>query len=293
MTQTSLDKSPNYKRFIYTKKSDLVMPEYGRHINILVEFALRITDREERTRCAKSIIVVMGNLFPHLRDVPDFNHKLWDHLAIMSDFKLDIDTPFPLPDKEHLVQPPAKVPYQHNRIRIKHYGKIVVDMLEQAINEPDPVRKRVLTIMLGNHMKKALSVWNKDSVTDERIFSDMRVLSNGRIELTPDMRLIDFREMRDNRTAISSAASTHIAPPRTNNPTSRGVYNNPVRTGSSNPARSGAPNAPRQGMGNAPRPAGGNPQGNTGGGQGGAPRKGMPPKRNDDRRGPNPPRPTV
>ena len=148
--------------------------------------------------------------------------------------------------------------------------------------------------MLGNHMKKALSVWNKDSVTDERIFSDMRILSNGRIEITPDMRLIDFREMRDNRTAISSAASTHIAPPRTNNPTGRGVYNNPARTGASNPARPGATNAPRQGSSNAPRPAGTNPQGsNNGGAAGGAQKKGIPPKRNDERRGPNPPRPTV
>lgn len=225
MTSSSLDKSPAQQRFIYTKKADLLLPEYGRHIHILVEYALRLTDREERTRCAKSIIAVMGNLFPHLRDVPDFNHKLWDHLAIMSNFKLDIDTPFPLPDIATLEQPPARVQYQHNRIRIKHYGKIVVDMLEQSLKEEDPARKRSLILMLGNHMKKSLAVWNKDSVTDDRIVADMRLLSAGLLEIPDNIRFVDLREVRDNRSAISSSSQT-TSSNHSNNPAHRSTPHN-------------------------------------------------------------------
>ncbi len=254
MTSSTLENPRPPKRFIYTKKADLILPEYGRHIHILVEHALRIQDKEERTRCAKSIIVVMGNLFPHLRDVPDFNHKLWDHLAIMSDFKLDIETPFPLPSIETLEAPPAKVPYQHNTIRIKHYGKIVVDMLEQALKEEDPARKRAITIMLGNHMKKSLSVWNKDSVTDERIIADMKILSGNKLEIPEGIRLIDFREMRDNRSAISQAgASSQTSQSRpanagySSNPSHRTPHNGTYKksTGTT-PAQQGQNSGPRR-----------------------------------------------
>ncbi|MBP8851107.1 MAG: DUF4290 domain-containing protein [Breznakibacter sp.] len=222
MSESSLDQVQENNRFVYTKKADLTLPEYGRHIHVLVAHALTIADKEERTRCAKSIIAVMGNLFPHLRDVPDFNHKLWDHLAIMSDFKMDIETPFPVPNRESLVQPPAKVPYQHNDLKIKHYGKLVLDMIEQAILETEPDRKRAFIIMLGNHMKKSLAVWNKDSVTDERIVADMKILSKGRLEIPVGIRFVDLREVRENRSAISSsnqgATHAHNSGAQRNNP---------------------------------------------------------------------------
>lgn len=231
-----MDQTQPVKRFIYTKKADLVLPEYGRHIHVLVEHALTIVDKEERTRCAKNIIAVMGNLFPHLRDVPDFNHKLWDHLAIMSDFKLDIETPFPLPDRAKLIQPPLKVAYQHNRIQIKHYGKLVTDMLQEAIKEQEPGRKRAFIIMLGNHMKKSLSLWNKDSVTDERIIADMNILSKGQLEIPEGIRFVDMRELHNNRSgsAISQSKPSYETQSASNG---RTAHNNGTHKKSFGPKR--------------------------------------------------------
>ena len=108
-----------------TQKKKLLLPEYGRNIQKMVDYLLTIEDREERTRAAKTVIDVMGNLYPHLRDVPDFRHKLWDHLAIMSEFKLDIDTPYPLPSLSKLQEKPERLPYSSNHIKYKHYGKLV------------------------------------------------------------------------------------------------------------------------------------------------------------------------
>ena len=114
-----------------TQKKKLLLPEYGRNIQKMVDYLLTIEDREERTRAAKTVIDVMGNLYPHLRDVPDFRHKLWDHLAIMSEFKLDIDTPYPLPSLSKLQEKPERLPYSSNHIKYKHYGKLVEKLIDK------------------------------------------------------------------------------------------------------------------------------------------------------------------
>ena len=106
-----------------TQKKKLLLPEYGRNIQKMVDYLLTIEDREERTRAAKTVIDVMGNLYPHLRDVPDFRHKLWDHLAIMSEFKLDIDTPYPLPSLSKLQEKPERLPYSSNHIKYKQISR--------------------------------------------------------------------------------------------------------------------------------------------------------------------------
>ena len=126
----------------------LVLPEYGRNVQQMVDHCLTIEDRAERTRCANTIINIMGNLFPHLRDIDDFKHKLWDHLAIMSDFKLDIDYPYEIVRPENLCSHPERVSYQTAPIRYRHYGKILENMLEKASEMPDGPERDAFISML-------------------------------------------------------------------------------------------------------------------------------------------------
>ncbi|MDP4276485.1 MAG: DUF4290 domain-containing protein [Bacteroidota bacterium] len=179
-----------------TQMNILNLPEYGRNIQRMVDHALTIQDREERKRCAQTIISIMGNLFPHLRDVPDFKHKLWDHLAIMADFKLDIDYPYELIQKENLFSKPDVVPYQSGRIKVRHYGRYLDELIDKAVlMEEGPERTRLVQL-IANHMKKCILSWNRDAVDDQKIFDDLSQLSNGKIVVNPDMvHLIDTREL--------------------------------------------------------------------------------------------------
>ena len=136
----------------------LVLPEYGRNVQQMVDHCMTIEDKAERTRCANTIINIMGNLFPHLRDIEDFKHKLWDHLAIMSDFKLDIDYPYEIIKKENLHTVPESVPYQASPIKYRHYGKIMEEMLKKAESMPDGPERSALVSMLANHMKKLYQI---------------------------------------------------------------------------------------------------------------------------------------
>jgi len=176
------------------KRMDL--PEYGRNIQRMVDYALTIEDKEERKRCVQTIISIMGNLFPHLRDVPDFKHKLWDHLAIMSDFKLDIEYPYEIVRKENLYSKPEKVPYNSKRIKIKHYGRSIEDLIDKAVAMEDgPERTRLIQLM-ANHMKKSILTWNRDAVEDIKIYDDLRTLSNGKIDVNEDtVHLLEIREV--------------------------------------------------------------------------------------------------
>jgi len=127
-----------------TLQGKLIMPEYGRNIQQMVAHALTIEDREERTRCVKSIINIMGNLFPYLRDVNDFKHKLWDHVAIMSDFKLDIDFPYEIVQAENLYTRPESIAYKNSRIRYQHYGRTLEEMIEKVALYPEGDEKKEL-----------------------------------------------------------------------------------------------------------------------------------------------------
>jgi len=179
-----------------TQMNILNLPEYGRNIQRMVDHALTIQDREERKRCAQTIINIMGKLFPHLRDVPDFKHKLWDHLAIMADFKLDIDYPYELIQKENLFSKPDVVPYQSGRIKVRHYGRYLDELIDKAVlMEEGPERTRLVQL-IANHMKKCILSWNRDAVDDQKIFDDLSQLSNGKIVVNPDtLHLIDTREL--------------------------------------------------------------------------------------------------
>ena len=172
----------------------LALPEYGRHIQNMVIHAVSIENKEERTKCAHTIIAIMGNLFPHLRDVNDFKHKLWDHLAIMSDFILDIDYPYDIVEPSTLYRKPEKMPYQNGNMKFMHYGRMVEQLIEKAILLEDETERHQLINLIANHMKKSLMIWNKDSATDERILKDIRNLSAGRLNLGEGFKIAEFNE---------------------------------------------------------------------------------------------------
>ncbi len=166
-----------------SERSKLIIPEYGRHLQKMVEYAVSIEDEKERNKVAKSIIAVMGNLNPHLRDVPDFQHKLWDQLFIISDFKLDVDSPFPKPSKEMLEERPERMSYPQNFPKYRFYGNNIKRMIDEANKWEDGPEKDGLIYTIANHMKKSYLSWNKDSVDDKVIFDHLRELSGGRIDL--------------------------------------------------------------------------------------------------------------
>lgn len=173
----------------------MVMPEYGRNIQNMVDYCVTIQDPEERKRCANSIINIMGNMFPHLRDVNDFKHILWDHLAIMADFKLDIEYPYEIVRKEDLYARPPRIPYNNSRIRYRHYGKTLELMIRKATELEPGNEKDQLIRLLANQMKKSFLTWNKETVDDRKIFKDLDELSDGQIVL--DEEVHKLAESRD------------------------------------------------------------------------------------------------
>jgi hypothetical protein len=164
-------------------REDLIIPEYGRHIHKMVNQAIECNNKDERNNIAKAIIGVMGNLNPHLRDVPDFQHKLWDQLFIMSQFQLDVDSPYPKPSKEIFEQKPEKLNYPQNHPKYRFYGNNIKKMIDVAVSWEDGEMKSQLVYVIANHMKKCFLNWNKDTVEDSVIYQHLFELSNGKISL--------------------------------------------------------------------------------------------------------------
>jgi len=177
-----------------TSRKQLVLPEYGRNIQKMIDYIKSVEDHNERNRLAHAIIAIMGNLNPHLRDINDFKHKLWDHLAIIADFELDIDFPYDVPQREMFQQKPRNVPYGTHPIRYKHYGKAIELMIDAVCDLPDGPEKDKLVNIVANHMKKSYLTWNRDTVPDELILNDLRMLSKNRIS-TENIRLNETREI--------------------------------------------------------------------------------------------------
>jgi hypothetical protein len=178
-----------------TRRERLKLPEYGRNIQKMINHILTIEDKEERNKAARTIIAVMGNLNPHLRDVADFKHKLWDHLAVISDFKLDIDSPYETPTPELLSEKPKKIPYTQKNIRFKHYGHSIVLMIEKAAEMEDGEEKEDLIKMIAYHMKKSYLTWNREAVDNREIFEDLVTLSGNRLVISPDLELPETRDI--------------------------------------------------------------------------------------------------
>jgi hypothetical protein len=166
-----------------TEREHLIIPEYGRHLQKMINYAKTRETKEERNKLAKAIISVMGNLQPHLRDVPDFQHKLWDQLFIMSDFELDADSPYPKPSREELSSRPDPLKYPQNHPKYRFYGNNIKTMIDVATTWEEGKMKEALIYTIANHMKKSYLNWNKDSVEDNVIFDHLYELSNGKINL--------------------------------------------------------------------------------------------------------------
>ena len=180
----------------YNSKQELILPEYGRNIQNLVKYAVTIEDKEERTKCANEIIRVMGTLFPYLRNRADFKHKLWDHLAILSDFKLDIDYPYEVVTKENVNPKPVKVPYSDRKPRYKHYGKNIENFITAATDMDDKEKKDRLTELICFYLKKSLIERNKDSASDKKVIDDIRLLSKNRLEVNDEASFLSVEEFR-------------------------------------------------------------------------------------------------
>lgn len=197
------------------ERDPLIIPEYGRHLQKLIDQAMAIEDRAERNKAAKYIIQVMGSLNPHLRDVPDFQHKLWDQLYIMSDFRIDVDSPYPIPSREVLQLRPDPLNYPQNFPKYRFYGNNIKYMIDVAIGWEDGEMKDALVKVIANHMKKSYLSWNKDTVTDVVIFEHLYELSDGRINLLESSEeLLNTTDLMRTNKKISN--KTMLAPPKTN-----------------------------------------------------------------------------
>ena len=170
-----------------TTRGPLILPEYGRNVQKMIAYAMEITDRTERNRAAQAIIEVMGQLNPHLRDVDDFRHKLWTHLFVMSDFKLDVDSPYEIPKQEVLNERPQIMEYPSSKIRFGHYGKYTQKILETAGEITDEKEKEYMKNTMANFMKKQFLAYNNDAVENNVIAEQLKELSKGELILeNPD-----------------------------------------------------------------------------------------------------------
>ena len=170
-----------------TSRKQLIIPEYGRHIHEMINQTCEIKDKEERNKSARAIIGVMGNLNPHLRDVSDFQHKLWDQLFIMSNFKLDVECPFEKPDKKNLEERPETLHYPQNYPKYRFYGNNIKNMIDAAKKWEDNDLKDALVYNIANHMKKCFLNWNKDTVEDKLILDHLKELSNDELKVKSEL----------------------------------------------------------------------------------------------------------
>jgi hypothetical protein len=175
-----------------TQREHLMISEYGRNIQKMVNFAMAEPNRERRTVLANALISLMGSLNPQLRDVADYKHKLWDHLFIISDFKLDVDCPYPLPTRESVFRKPDLLDYPQSRIRFRFYGKNIVGMIEAATKLEEGPMKTTFINLIGSFMKNACKSWNAETLSDEEILAHLEMLSDGKIRVE-DNENVEFR----------------------------------------------------------------------------------------------------
>lgn len=196
----------------------MIIPEYGRHIQKLVDHCVALEDKEERNKMAKAIVDVMGNLQPHLRDVPDFKHKLWDQLFIMADFKLDAESPYPVPSREELQEKPESLPYPKYASKYRYYGNNIQTMIDVALSWEDGDKKEALVYTIANHMKKCYLNWNKDTVDDFVIFNHLYDLSDGKLDLRKsDEELSESKNLLKKRNTQGQNNSKNTKKPHQNN----------------------------------------------------------------------------
>src|ERR1700732_4251371 len=213
-------------------RNKLILSEYGRNVQNMVKYIVALPTKEERNRYAQVVIDLMGFLNPHLRDVADFKHKLWDHLHIISNFEIDVDSPYPKPSPEAIHFKPEPLRYPHQRIRYKHYGKTIELMMEKAKSIDEPERKRHMVQSIANFMKMAYVQWNKDSVADESILADLRAMSGGQLKLEENVNLarVEYRSNTHNNQNTSRGRTNN----NQNNRGPRSNNNNPRNNNNQN-----------------------------------------------------------
>ena len=167
-----------------TARNYLSMREYGRHIQKMVEHLLTIPDKEERQQQTKSVIELMGFLNPHLKNVEDFRHMLWDHLFFISNFKLDVDSPYPIPKKETYKAKPQPIPYPKRHPKYSHLGKNLEVIIDKALAEQNPEKKAGFANAIAYYMKLSYSNWHKELVHDDAIRSELNAMTKGELEFS-------------------------------------------------------------------------------------------------------------
>jgi len=193
-----------------TEREHLIIPEYGRHLQKMINYAKSRETKEERNKLAKAIIAVMGNIQPHLRDVPDFQHKLWDQLFIMANFEIDVDAPYGEPSQEEIQARPEPLKYPQNFPKYRFYGNNIKTMIDVAVGWDDGELKEALTYTIANHMKKCFLNWNKDTVEDDVIYNHLFELSNGKIDLkNTEEDLSDATSLLRTKSKYGSKSSTN------------------------------------------------------------------------------------
>ena len=178
-----------------TKREPLIIPEYGRHVQSMINHAASISDKLEKQKCVDAIIAFMGQMNPHFRDVKEFTHKLWDHLHIMSDFKLNIDSPYPKPEISKLSERPERMKYPSNKIRFSYYGNTIQNMIETAVKMKGD-EKEIMTGMIANQMKKSYILFNQSSVDNNMIKLHLKQMSNNQLSLAHDFVFIRSASIR-------------------------------------------------------------------------------------------------
>jgi Domain of unknown function (DUF4290) len=190
-------------QFIYmeynTTRNHLTMREYGRHVQKMIEHVLTIEDPERRQRQAYSVIELMGFLNPHLKNVEDFRHKLWDHLFLIADFKLDVKSPYPIPTRETLKAKPAPLPYPKRHPKFSHLGKNLEVIINKALKEENPEKKLGFANAVAYYMKLAYNNWHKEIVHDDAIQSELSSITNGQLTFTNTPFVKAFRPQQENR----------------------------------------------------------------------------------------------
>jgi hypothetical protein len=178
-----------------TTLPDIIVPEYGRNIQRMINFACRVEDRDERNLIARSIVKVMGQVNSQYKDSEDFVQKQWDHLFIISDFKLDVDSPYPVPEIEQLQKRPKKLDYPNQKIKYRHYGYSVEQFIKKASAMEDGDEKDSFTYYIANVMKKNYLMFNRETVSDELITKQLRELSEGKLTLNEEFQLKPSNEL--------------------------------------------------------------------------------------------------
>lgn len=181
-----------------SKKKSLIYPEYGRHVQKMVDMAVGIKDDEERLKAAHAIVYTMGRMYPNMKDVDDYQHKLWDHLFVMSEFKIEVESPYgnPLPS-EYIIEP-KPIAYRDRDIKYKQYGRILFRMIEKVDECKSEEERNALALIVANHIKKSLYLWNNDSFSDEQVLEHMEKLSKGKLTLPPNTSLYNLKQNTNN-----------------------------------------------------------------------------------------------